>query len=139
MDDSTRRMRTVYDQIAPEYAVRTAEMPPDLVACADRFLAWIDRDALVLDLGCGPGRDMAWMEARGARVIGADLSAGMLAQARGQVRGGLAQMDMGRLAFPSGSFAGVWCDAALLHLPKSAALHALGEMRRVSRLGGLLF
>jgi SAM-dependent methyltransferase len=61
------------------------------------------------------------------------------AEARRQVRGGLVQLDMLRLAFPAGAFAGVWSDASLLHLPKPAAPGALAEMRRVLPPGGALF
>lgn len=132
--------RAAYDQIAARFASANAEMPPELIAAAARFLNYLDTGARILDLGCGAGRDMAWLEARGATsVVGVDLSAGMLAQARCQARGGLVQMDMRRLAFLSGCFQGVWCDASFLHLSKSEAPGALVEIRRVLATDGVLF
>lgn len=133
--------RTVaaYDQIAALYAKRNAAMPEDLATLATRFLELVRQGAKILDVGCGAGRDMAWMEARGARVTGVDLSAGMLAEARRQVRGALLQMDMRRLNFPDARFGGVWCTASLLHLPKREAPGALREMRRVLVPHGILF
>lgn len=113
-------------------------MRPGLVELGQSFLRFVGPRGLVLDLGCGAGRDMAWMEAQGIAVVGADLSAGMLAQAQARVRGPLAQMDMRKLAFPTQCFQGVWCMASLLHLPKSEAPVALGEMRRVLTPGGAL-
>jgi ubiquinone/menaquinone biosynthesis C-methylase UbiE len=81
---------------------------------------------------------MAWFEGQGARVVGVDRSAGMLAVASGLVRGDLARMDMRALAFPAGSFDVVWCIAALLHLPKGEAPVALAEMHRVLKPGGVM-
>lgn len=41
----------------------------------------------VLDLGCGIGTDAAWLAERGAEVIAADASVGMIAEARRRVPG----------------------------------------------------
>lgn len=76
-----------YDRIAALYAKRNAAMPEDLAAMATRFLELVRPDTEILDAGCGAGRDMAWMEAWGAQIIGIDLSAGMLAETRQRVHG----------------------------------------------------
>ncbi len=140
--DPIRRNRVAYDQIAGRFSERNAEMVPYVVEAAERLLLAL-REAgraqqFTLDLGCGAGRDTAWMEARGARMIGADLSMGMLAAARQRVQGPLCQLDMRCLPYRAGSFAAVWCQAALLHLPKILAPAALAEARRVLMPGGLL-
>ena len=114
-------------------------MPEQLVHFGEQFLPTLPPGAEMLDLGCGPGRDMAWLENRELRVVGADLSWGMLAQARTRAAGPLVQADMHALPFATGHFAAVWCMAALLHLPKAAAPRALAEMRRVLRPAGWLF
>jgi SAM-dependent methyltransferase len=135
----SRRVQAAYDQIASEYAAITREMPDDLAYFGGRLLTLAGNRGPILDAGCGPGRDLAWLEARGARCVGVDLSAGMLAQARRQARAPLAQMDLRRLALRTGHFAGVWCVASLLHLPRADAAGALAELRRVLRPGGVLF
>jgi SAM-dependent methyltransferase len=129
----------VYDQIAEEFAGVNANMPPELAIAADQFLSNIKPGALILDLGCGAGRDMAWFEGRGVTVVGSDLSAGMLAQARLQAHGGLVQADMRHLPFQTGCFQGVWCCATLLHLPKADSPCALAEMHRILAPEGTLF
>ncbi len=65
----------------------------------------------VLEVGCGAAQCSRWLSARGARAVGIDLSAGMLAQARGLSRrtgaprvAGLVQADARRLPFADGSF-----------------------------------
>jgi ubiquinone/menaquinone biosynthesis C-methylase UbiE len=114
-------------------------MPPLLVKLATRFLARLEAGAKVLDIGCGDGKHMAWMESHGLHVTGIDISTGMLAQARTIVRGELLKMDMCHLTFPPASFAGIWCSASLLHLPKAQAPDALRQMHRILTPEGTLF
>ncbi len=131
-------MRTAYNQVAAAYAVKNAALPAELIDYGQRFLARLGGPGRVLDVGCGAGRDMAWMEAQGVAVTGVDLSEGMLAQARRLVRGPLVQSDMRRLPFAAGRFAGLWVAASLLHLAKAEVPGALGELRRILGPAGLL-
>ncbi len=131
--------RAAYDRVSARYALVNAEMPAQVVGSAGRFLASVGAGGVVLDLGCGHGRDMTWFEARGVRVVGADLSTGMLAEASHHVCGPLLQMDMRVPPLRDGTFRGVWCNAAILHLPKAEVLPTLGEIRRLLQPGGVLF
>lgn len=132
------QVSAAYDRIAADYAVRNAAMPPTLIDLAERLLKRIGPAARVLDVGCGAGRDMAWLEDHGLDMVGIDASAGMLMEARTRVRGALLRMDMRALAFAGNRFDGVWCVASLLHLPKSDAHLVLGELRRILVPGGTL-
>jgi ubiquinone/menaquinone biosynthesis C-methylase UbiE len=133
-------VQAAYDQVAAQYAARNAAMPEALVAAGSRFLELLGGSGPpILDVGCGTGRDMAWLESRGAAVVGADLSQGMLALAQSVARGPLLQMDMLSLGLRAASFAGAWCCASLLHLPKRQAPLALAQMRRVLIPHGVLF
>jgi SAM-dependent methyltransferase len=127
----SRRMAAAYDQVAGEFAQKNAVVPADLLEVGPRFLQQAGREAIILDVGCGAGRDLAWLQTHGAAVVGVDLSAGMLAQARPHAPGRLFQIDMRDLPFADGVFGGVWSSASLLHLPKQDAPRALAEMRRV--------
>ena len=62
--------------------------------------------ARVLDLACGPGRHVGPLVARGARVVGLDLSSSLLARARQRLGGDvpLVRGDMRRLPFGRDSF-----------------------------------
>jgi ubiquinone/menaquinone biosynthesis C-methylase UbiE len=136
---TTNQMQTVYDQIAEEFADVSANMSPELIIAAEQFLSTVKSGALILDLGCGAGRDMAWFENQGATVVGLDLSAGMLAQARLRAQDSLVQANMRHLPFRTECFQGAWCCAAFLHLPKADAPHALARVHRVLAPGGTLF
>ena len=133
------RMQETYDQIAERYAQINARMPQMVVESAMQFWRMLGSSARILDLGCGHGRDLAWFRMRGMRAVGVDLSLGMLREALDRVDAPFAQMDMDRLGLASGTFDGIWCNAALLHLPKEEISSALGEARRVLKPGGLLF
>jgi ubiquinone/menaquinone biosynthesis C-methylase UbiE len=139
-DDLAERIAAAYDTISAGYAAANEAMPDDLVCGMARFLSLMGGRGPVLDIGCGAGRDMAWIErVSGLDVVGVDLSAGMLAQARRSARGPLLRMDMRRLACADAAFRGVWCCAALLHVPRSDITGALGEIRRVLAPEGALF
>jgi ubiquinone/menaquinone biosynthesis C-methylase UbiE len=100
-------------------------------------------DETVLDVGCGPGRYLRRLAQQhaGMRLIGMDLSRGMLADlARGwgtaQAHPLLAVADAQSIPLPDAS-----CDVALAmhmlyHVPDIA--RAASELRRVLRPGGTL-
>lgn len=127
-----------YDAIVGEFVQRNAAMPASLSALATALLARLPVAPRLLDLGCGPGRDMAWLEGAGASVVGLDLSPGMLRHARTIVQGRLVEGDMRALPFAAASFDGVWCMASLLHVPKADAGSVLAEVHRVLVDGGLV-
>jgi malonyl-CoA O-methyltransferase len=92
-------------------------------------------DRRALDLACGAGRYLYWLEEAGAAfAVGLDFSSAMLARAGGPLRR-LAQADLQALPLAAGSFDIVVCGLAVGHLPGLAP--ALREMARVLRPGGV--
>lgn len=130
--------QSTYDAIAPHFAEANRQMPDMVRDDLQSFVSCVSSDDLCLDLGCGTGRDMAWLENQKLRMVGADFSMGMLAEARKAVTGPLMQMDMRSLAFADSTFDGIWCNAALLHLPKLEAAGSLQEMYRILRSSAIL-
>ena len=106
-----------YDKIAADYANRWCDFSLD--EQLDAFTNYVKPGGLILDLGCGPGRDMHDFKKRGYPVIGLDRSAGMLKEAAKRNVGPLVQADMCRPPFARHSFKGVWASASMLHLPRS--------------------
>lgn len=137
-DEATQHNQAAYDQIAGLYTDNQAGRGrafPDLM---DRFTARLPRPADLADLGCGPARDGALFAQAGHRVTGVDRSAGMLAIAASALPGRVAQGDLRCLPLGGGSLDGIWCCAALLHVPHGQTMAVLREMRRVLRPGGHL-
>lgn len=129
-----------YNRTAVSFAQKNYAI--DLAEQRQRFLALLNGSVRqpLLDLGCGPGRDTLAFTEAGYTTIGADLSAGMLAEARERVPGGqFVQANMLNLPFASGSFGGIWACASFLHLPKAEATSALAEIQRVLAVDGALF
>ena len=140
VDQHTAATAATYDRIAPEYAARS----DDDGSSAD-FLLW--RASLLasssasagplLDLGCGPGRDLAAFRGAGLPCMGIDLSEGMLAIA---VQRGL-HVVRGDLRDPPvqpGSIGTVYCCAALLHVPREQVPATLRAWHALLRRGGRL-
>lgn len=73
-----------YDIVARAYADTFPDLraeEPEEIALIDQFAELAGVDALALDAGCGAGRVSSHLRGRGLRVIGVDLSSGMLAMA----------------------------------------------------------
>lgn len=127
--------RQTYDLIAPVFAERTAKPAPEQVQLLDRLVSTVPAGGLVADIGCGPGRDVALLRRQGLHVIGLDLSIGQL---RASTERGVVQADMRRLPLRVGSVDAIWCQAALLHMPRVVVPEVLAEFARVLRRGGAL-
>jgi len=138
IDKETEQTIAAYDAAAQRYQQRWGGHA--LTASLDRFGALLPANALLLDVGCGGGRDSAALAARGFRVVGLDRSPGMLAVARAHVPpGSLLLADMRQLPLVPGVFNGVWAAATLLHLRRTEIPAALGRFCRVLRRGGVLY
>jgi SAM-dependent methyltransferase len=76
----------------------------DAVSLVDRVVPL--RGRAVLDLACGPGRHAAQLRARGARVVGLDLSFPLLVRARHRTgnRVAMVRADMRHLPFGAETF-----------------------------------
>lgn len=137
-DEATEHNQTAYDQIAGLYAARQAARGPSFPELRTAFAARLPQAGDVADLGCGPADDGALLARAGHRVAGIDRSAGMLAYAARVLSGRVVQADLRRLPLAGQSLDGIWCCAALLHVPHDQTCTALGEMRRILRPGGWL-
>jgi malonyl-CoA O-methyltransferase len=92
--------------------------------------------AVVLDLGCGTGRYLKIVRARGAAAaVGLDISPHMLRQAVA-VTTAVACGDLASLPFRSGAAGIVICGLAVGHLQRLSG--AIAEMGRVLKPGGTL-
>lgn len=89
----------------------------------------------VLDVGCGAGKNAAWLSERGARVVALDASRQGLSLARGRGLRALLRADANRLPLASGAFDLV-LSVDLLECSAVDQRCAVNEMARVVRPGG---
>ncbi|WP_436774460.1 class I SAM-dependent methyltransferase [Yinghuangia sp. YIM S09857] len=136
------RVRESYDAVAEEYAARIggelAYKPLDR-ALLGALVEAVGPGAAIADLGCGPGHVAGWLAARGARLVGVDLSPGMVALGRREhpeveFRAG----DLLELPAANGEFDAAVAFYSVIHLVTEELPAAFAEARRVLRAGGLL-
>ena len=92
----------------------------------------------ILDLGCGPGRDLATFAALGHSPVGLEGAAPFVAMARAEGYEVLHQ-DFLALDLPAGRFDGIFANASLFHVPTAALPRVLGELRAALKPRGALF
>ena len=95
--------------------------------------------ARILDLGCGPGRDLMDFRSRGHDAIGLDGCEVFARMARAHSGCEVWVQDFLSMRLPAEHFDGVFANAALFHVPGQELSRVLGELRRTLRAGGVLF
>jgi SAM-dependent methyltransferase len=128
-----------YDSEAASFARDWHAQPPpaDLHAIVRRFFA----PGLTADIGCGSGREVAWLNANGFPAVGYDPSAGLLAQARARYP----QLQFHSAALPAldgiadASFANVLCETVIMHLPHDAIAPSVRRLIAILAPGGTLY
>jgi SAM-dependent methyltransferase len=93
----------------------------------------------ILDLGCGPGRDLGTFAALGHTAIGLEGAARFAAMARTYSGCEVWQQDFLALHLPDGRFDGVFANAALFHVPGQELPRVLLELHATLKPGGVLF
>lgn len=134
--DPVLRSVAAYTEHAEAYEAAYADRYAGIVA---RFAASLPAPALVLDAGCGPGRDLARFAAHGHVARGVDLNPAFVARARRHAPTVLADLRAVASLYPPGFFDGVWASASLVHLPAPAMVEVLGQFATILRPGGALF
>lgn len=136
---SDTRTLAAYDDAPASFADDWAAQPPpsDLHAILRRHF----QPGVTADIGCGSGREAAWLAAEGFRVIGYDASAGLLAEARRRYPAiefrEAALPDLGGL--PAGHFANVLCETVIMHLPLAVIEPAARRLVSLLAPGGVLY
>lgn len=93
----------------------------------------------ILDLGCGPGRDLRTFKALGHEPVGVDGSAGFVEMARSWSGCEVWQQDFVDLQLPAASFDGVFANASLFHVPSAALPDVLLRLHAALKPRGVLF
>jgi SAM-dependent methyltransferase len=93
----------------------------------------------ILDIGCGPGRDLKTFAGLGHRAIGLDGAAEFVTMARDYAGCEVWQQDLLQLDLPSEMFDGVFANAVLFHVPSAALPQVLRRLHATLKPGGVLF
>jgi SAM-dependent methyltransferase len=125
-----------YDQQADNFANNTLSV--DMRALYAEFLPLLAPGSLIIDAGCGAGRDSRYFLANGFKVIAFDASQALVAIAR-QITG-LPVMYSTFLAFNSSIKAdALWACASLLHVPWHEQQGTFRHLAKMVKPKGLIY
>lgn len=134
-----RTTLAAYNAAATAFAEdwHTQPAPADLHA----LIRYYFRPGLTADIGCGSGREVAWLAANGFPAIGYDASERLLFEARArypQLRFETAALP-GLAQIAGESFDNVLCETVIMHLTREAIAPSLQRMMDILRSGGILY
>jgi SAM-dependent methyltransferase len=93
----------------------------------------------ILDLGCGPGRDLRYFRDLGHTAVGLDGCEAFVEMARRYTGCEVYHQDFLALDLPAGRFDGIFANASLFHVPSAELPRVLGELCAALRPRGVLF
>ena len=139
MDGVDAQTLDAYDRLSAAYAEEWESQPPpqDMYSLIDEFFV----PGPVADIGCGSGRDTAWLSEHGFQATGFDPSPGLLEEARRRHP----TIEFHQAALPElaglepESFANVLCETVLMHLANDQIGPSVARMLEILSRGGTLY
>jgi len=137
MDRSTL---AAYDKDAAAFARDWHDQPPpvDLHEIVKRFFV---ANGVTADIGCGSGREVAWLNANGFPARGFDASDGLLAEARRRHR----ILDFTHAELPglngiaAKTYDNVLCETVIMHLDHAQIAPSVRRLLEIVKPGGILY
>lgn len=104
-----------------------------------RHLEGVAKPLRILDLGCGPGRDVLAFRAMGHEPVGLDGSIRFCEMARALSGCEVLHQDLLALDLPRARFDGVFANASLFHVPTQELPRVLACLWQTLVTGGVFF
>lgn len=135
-----RKIRSNYDALASAYSREISgelDHRPLERKLLEKFAAACN--GLICDLGCGPGHVTEYLSRFNVKVIGLDLSSGILKEARARHSKIIfLQGNMLNLPFAAAELTGIIAFYSIIHFDETQVARAFAEMFRVLKPGGLV-
>ena len=112
--------------------------PVDLHDIVRRFFI---KGGTTADIGCGSGREVAWLNANGFPAQGFDASSGLLAEARARypdLKFALAELPELR-GIAANAYDNLLCETVIMHLDRALIAPSLRRMLDVVKPGGFFY
>lgn len=106
----------------------------------DKFISFLKKGDLVLDVGCGSGTKSKYLNSKGLKVLGIDFSDNLIEIARKEVPNAeFMVMDIKDADKLEAFFDGIFMQAILLHIPKKEVISILKKILQKLKPGGYLY
>jgi SAM-dependent methyltransferase len=93
----------------------------------------------ILDLGCGPGRDICTFKSLGHKPVGLDGSKTFCQMAQQYSGCSILHQQFLKLELEENAFDGIFANASMFHIPSQELPRILEQLHRTLRPGGILF
>jgi SAM-dependent methyltransferase len=135
-----RRTLAAYDSDAADYARDWHEQPApvDLHVIIRRFFI---KGGATTDIGCGSGREVAWLNANGYPAVGFDASEGLLTEARSRYP----ELTFAHAELPemtgiaSAAYDNVLCETVIMHLDRAQIAPSVRRLLDIVKPDGILY
>ena len=133
-----RKTLAAYDQGAAAFAKDWHDQPApvDLQEIVERFFV---RGGTSADIGCGCGREVAWLHANGFSAVGFDASDGLLNEARRRYP----SFKFAHAELPDlkgiGTYDNVLCETVIMHLERGQIASAVRRLLNAVKPSGILY
>jgi SAM-dependent methyltransferase len=130
----------VYNAAASQFASewRNQPLPIDMYDLLQRFF---HRGGKTADIGCGSGRDVAWLNDNGFPTIGYDAATGLLQQAEKN----FPHLEFATTVLPdldgieNETFDNVLCETVIMHLQSTHIAQAFRRLLDILKPDGILY
>jgi SAM-dependent methyltransferase len=122
---------TIAEYQATAASFRAGTWDHDVSQNRDALVAALPRHpGKILDVGCGPGRDLLAFQQQGHTVVGLDATPAFVVMAQQTVGCEVWQQSFLSLDLPPATFDGIFANAALIHVPQAEMVRVLQDLHR---------
>ncbi len=125
-----------YNNNAEEYVARTRNI--DIAEQQDIFLHFLPSPSLILDAGCGSGRDIKAFTDLGHTVTGIDASSSLIKLAAEYSNQKCLLLPFQDIKW-NHVFDGIWACASLLHIKKTEIKNVILKLRNALKSNGVMY
>lgn len=138
MKDLIKKTHETYSKFAKRYHLYNKDKVFQFQM--NYFLSLLPKNSMVLDAGCGTGRDSNYLNEEGCNVIGIDVCDEMLKEAKEFSKNTqFKKMDLLELNFKEKEFDGIWAMASIYHIPKKQIKKVLKDFNKILKQSGILY
>lgn len=136
MNEITKKTLEYYDSQSEQFTGSTVDI--EFSEVPESLLKYLEPGSLILDFGCGSGRDSRYFIKRGYRVEATDGSEEMVKTATR-----VAGIPVRKMLFSelneTDRYDGIFACASILHVPYEELPDIFGKMKKALKKGGYLY